>query len=326
MDFDIGSWFDDFSLDDFGKAAQVAGVATSTIGAFYSTLGQKNALASQSALDVINARSVFAASEQQLGLDWINAQLGFSSVVHNANMDVLGAQMKADMMRGESEISLIRAGASASSAMAAAQIDDNEAYMAELRAQSSLLHGQWDEQDVRMKSAQVKSKRRTRLAASGIDLGAGTTAAVLTSDEVIAETEVTKVREKALLAALGYRQAAVNAGISANAKRAQAGATMAAASLSAALTESQATSLTAMAIADADYKKAMADAGLANSKAAVDLRRVLAEGNLANAEASAESRRTTADNMSPWLSATSSLISGAGKVAESWYRYNRTQY
>lgn len=325
MDFDIGSWFDSFSFEDLGQAAQVAGVATSAIGAYYSTSGQASAINAQAGLDDIQARSNYSASLAQIGLESINAQLGFAQIKHDADLSVIRSQSDAATLRAQAGIGMARAGASAANAYAGAAIDDNEAHLAELHAQSSLLHGQWDEQAVRMKTAQTKSKRRASMAARGIELGSGTTAAVLTSDEVVGEQSVTQVREKALQAALGYRMAAENAGISAGAKRASAGATLMIAGMEQQLSEVRATSLTESAIAEADFKKAMADAGMLNTEAALELKKVLAESGLSMSEAASDSKRTAADNMSPWLSAGTSLLGGVSKVADSWYRLNKTR-
>jgi hypothetical protein len=330
MDFDIGSWFSDFSMPDattvseIGKTAQLAGLGASVVGSYFSSDAQRTALTNQAGMDEINARANYQASSAQNGLDWINAQMSFANTKFQADMAVSAAEGQAAKMRTEGQIGMVKAQAAAAGDMASAAIDENQAHFAELQAQSALLHGQWDEQSTMRKAAQETSRARTRLAHGGIDLGEGTAAVVIASVDAEKEWSLSKVKETALMQALGHRVAAENASISAGAKRSAAGATLTIAGMNQALTNQQATSLTSLTIADADYKRAMADAGLANTRAAIDLRDVMAKGNLANADAAAQMRRTTADSISPWLSATSSLISGAGRVGDSWYRYRKT--
>lgn len=325
MDFDISDFFASFSFEDFGKAAQVAGVATSAVGAFFSTAGQQDALNAHAGLDRIQARTAYSASLASLNLESINAQMGFAAVEHSADMSVLKAQGDATTMRMRSEIGLERARASAASSGISAMIDDNEAHMAELRAQNALLHGTWEEQDVRLKVGMAKAKRRATMAARGIDMGSGNMPSVVSTDEVVGEMSVTRIRDKSLMAALGYRQAAENNRLSAQAKRASGGASLRIAEMEAQMTQFQAQSLSELAVAEADYKKAMAAAGLLNAEAAIDVKRTLAEAGLSTADAAADMKETTADGLSPWLSAGSSLLGGVARVSESWYRLNRTR-
>ena len=325
MDFDIGDFFESFSFEDFGKGAQLAGVATSAIGAYFSTAGQADALQSQAGMERIAARSNYSATMASIGLEAINQQMGFAAVTHAADMSVIKAESDATTMRMRSEIGLERARASAASSGISAMIDDNEAHLAELRAQNALLHGQWEEQDVRLKAAMGKAKRRATMAARGIDMGGGNMPTVVSSEEVMGEMAVTRVRDKALMAALGMRTAAENNRLSAQAKRASGGASLRIAEMEAQMTNFQAQSLTEQALADADYKKAMAEAGLLNAEAALEVKRANANANLALGNASANMKETTADTLNPYLSAGSSLLSGASRVAESWYRLNRTR-
>lgn len=327
MDFDVGSWFSSLSASDWaeiGSTAQTAGVGISAIGAYFSSSGQQTALSTQAGLDAVNARSVYSASIAQSGLDWINAQMSVADTRFRADMSVSEARARSSNMLAQSEIRSAAAQDSAALAGMSAQIDDNQAHLDELMAQSALLHGQWDEQAIRMKTAQAVSQRRTMLAARGVALGYGTAVTVVASPEVEGEMQIARAREGALMSALGHRTSAANSAISGAVKRARGAAGVRQAEMEQSVTRVQATSLTELSIAEADFRKAMADAGLANAKAALDVRNALAEGNLANAQAATDTKRATADSISPWLSATSSLLSGMGSVAESWYRYNKT--
>lgn len=125
------------------------------------------------------------------------------------------------------------------------------AQIGETNAQAVLLSGQRAQQNVRLRTAKLKSSQRVAMAANGIDLGSRTAVNVLTSTDVMGEIDANTVEANAIRAAFGYRTQSVN------------------------------------------------DMNTARLSSAV------------------------ADGISPLGSATGSLISNAGKVADGWYRYSK---
>lgn len=91
-----------------------------------------------------------------------------------------------------------------------AYIDDVNAKMADMSAQSALLTGQRQEQAVKLNAAQVKSSQRTSMAANGLDLSSTTPVAVLTSTDVLSETDAATVAANAMRTAFGYQSQGVS--------------------------------------------------------------------------------------------------------------------
>lgn len=123
---------------DFAMAAQGFGAGMSTVGSYYSALGQKNNLNSQARIDDINAK------------------------------------------------------------------------MADMSAQSALLAGQREEQAVRLNTAKLKAAQKTAFAANGIDLSSDSPVSVLTSTDVLGETDANTVAANALRTAFGYQAQSVS--------------------------------------------------------------------------------------------------------------------
>lgn len=103
-----------------------------------------------------------------------------------------------------------------------ADIADQNVRIAELGAQSELMRGQREEQATRLKTAQLKSSQRARLAANGIDLGEGNAADILTSTDYMGEVDANTVAANAVRSAWGYRTQGMNAKNDALMKRATA--------------------------------------------------------------------------------------------------------
>lgn len=91
-----------------------------------------------------------------------------------------------------------------------AAIADINAKLAELTAQSALRSGQVEEQRSRIASANLKSKQRAALGASGVDLGSDSAINILTSTDVIGEIDADTVAANAARAAWGYRTQGMN--------------------------------------------------------------------------------------------------------------------
>jgi activator of 2-hydroxyglutaryl-CoA dehydratase len=96
------------------------------------------------------------------------------------------------------------------------------ARVAESAAQSTLLAGQRQEQGVRMRTAQLKSRQRATMAARGIDLGSDTAVNILTGTDVMGEIDANTVAANAVRAAWGYRTEGTNSQIAASMSEANA--------------------------------------------------------------------------------------------------------
>lgn len=84
------------------------------------------------------------------------------------------------------------------------------AAQAEKSAQRTLLAGQTEEQRVRLATAQLKSRQRAAMAASGVALDSASAVNVLTSTDVMGDIDANTVAMNALAAAWGQRVEATN--------------------------------------------------------------------------------------------------------------------
>lgn len=100
-----------------------------------------------------------------------------------------------------------------------AQLDDINARLAESSAQTILFQGQREEQRSRLQTAQMKSAQRVALAANGVDLTEGSAAEILTSTDVLGESDANTIHANAVRAAWGQRTQATNLQIDAMGKR-----------------------------------------------------------------------------------------------------------
>lgn len=109
-----------------------------------------------------------------------------------------------------------------------AAMADSDASLLELNAkisdtqgQMAIQTGQREEQRLRLGSAQLKSKQRAGFAASGIDLGVGSTARVLATTDYMTEVDAGEIRANAARAAFGYKVQETNQKFAAMSARAQ---------------------------------------------------------------------------------------------------------
>ncbi|MBU3554826.1 hypothetical protein [Polynucleobacter sp. UB-Piko-W3] len=91
-----------------------------------------------------------------------------------------------------------------------AYMDDTNARLAELSAQSALLSGQRQEASIYLKRGQMKSTQRTALAANGIDLTSPTAQNILTTTDVMGEVDANTAKANAIRNAWGYRTEGMN--------------------------------------------------------------------------------------------------------------------
>ena len=92
----------------------------------------------------------------------------------------------------------------------------------ETNAQATLLAGQRQESNVRLKTGQLKSTQRASMAANGIDLGSDTALRILTSTDLMGEIDAQTVASNAVRNAWGYRTQGANFAADAMFKRASA--------------------------------------------------------------------------------------------------------
>jgi hypothetical protein len=95
-----------------------------------------------------------------------------------------------------------------------ANLDDINARMADNQARDALVQGQQEEQNIKLKTAQVKGSQKAAIAANGIDIsdaGVGTTVNnILSSTEVMGQTDANTTRANAVKQAWGYKMQGVN--------------------------------------------------------------------------------------------------------------------
>lgn len=86
-----------------------------------------------------------------------------------------------------------------------AQVERNNAVLAERRAKDAIERGAAEEQRQRLKTAQLKSTQRAALAARGIDLGEGSALDILTSTDYMGEVDARTIHDNAAEEAWGLR-------------------------------------------------------------------------------------------------------------------------
>jgi len=122
----------------------------------------------------------------------------------------IGAYTAAEGQKSQLNLQAANADSQATIMQYQADIADTNARLAESQAQSALTAGQRREQNVRLRTAQLKSTQRVRMAANGIDLSQGTPLQILTSTDLMGEADANAVALDALNAAWGYRTQSVN--------------------------------------------------------------------------------------------------------------------
>lgn len=105
-----------------------------------------------------------------------------------------------------------------------AYLDNVNARIAELGAESALSQGQQQVGALTMRAGQIKGAQRAGMAANGIDLGTGSAAEVLASTDIMKSIDMDTTLANATRVALGYRAQATNYQNDAIMRNAQAGA------------------------------------------------------------------------------------------------------
>ena len=76
-----------------------------------------------------------------------------------------------------------------------AMISEFNAKLAEMRIDDAIERGQFEEQQIRSSARKVRGSQKAAIASSGIQLGIGTAADVLTSTDIMAERDIGVLRE-----------------------------------------------------------------------------------------------------------------------------------
>lgn len=91
-----------------------------------------------------------------------------------------------------------------------AQVNKNNAQIAEWQAQDALARGAKAEQNQRLKTSQLAGAQRARLAASGVALDEGSALSILQDTEFMGEMDAANIRDSAQRDAWGYRTQGAN--------------------------------------------------------------------------------------------------------------------
>jgi hypothetical protein len=212
-----------------------------------------------------------------------------SGVTNRTNYQLQG--LSDQLNQQLSAMNAVRSGINAKSLLLDAEASDlnswvsqQNAAMSERGAEFELQKGNFEQGKLSLQAGQLKSTQRASMAANGVDLSEGNAAEVQASTDLMKDIDMSTIASNAVRSAFGYRQQAVNDNIQ---------------SLNA---EMQA----------ANYRTA---AGNQTMEGISDVMKANVYGIDASVNNSA------ADSVSPTSMAMTSLMSGAGNVATSWYRY-----
>ena len=100
-----------------------------------------------------------------------------------------------------------------------AQIQENNARMAELSALSALNQSQWKIASITMRAGKIKSSQKVAMAANGIKVGVGSSRELLATTDLMKRIDVNTEYANGYRAAWGYRTEAIQANMKATALR-----------------------------------------------------------------------------------------------------------
>lgn len=146
-----------------------------------------------------------------------------SVVMMGAGMasSAIGSYSSASSQKAQLQYQAAMGKLNAAMAESDASILELNASISETQADMAINQGQREEQKLRLGSAQLKGRQRASFAASGVDLGVGSTARVLATTDYMTEVDASEVRANAARAAFGYKVQSVNQKFAAMSARAQ---------------------------------------------------------------------------------------------------------
>lgn len=315
-----------------GFVSQGFGAVSGAIGAYgqaqvneIGVQSQAQAIRHQTSMEGYNARATALTMTGQADLDWIGAQAQHNATLAGAEFSVLMADAQGAQAVGSAKIASVQAAGEAASLEYAAQVDDLQAQLAELQAQSSLLQGERKEQGSREQHAQAKSKATASMAARGLDLGEGSARAVRTSVDLLSERSAIAIQQDTLMAAFGHRMQGEMAKLSAQSKRSRAAAATSSAAARLSLTQADAQYATTMARINADATSALSAAGLVSVRAAGDYQRGMAGVMVDNSLAAGLVRNSMAPVYSGSAegAAFGSLLGSSASMFKQWYAWKK---
>lgn len=212
-----------------------------------------------------------------------------SGVTNRTNYQLQG--LSDQLNQQLSAMNAVRSGINAKSLLLDAQASDlnswvaqQNAAMSERGAEFELQKGNMQQGQVSLKAGQLQSSQRASMAANGIDLSEGSGAEVQASTEMMKQMDMDTIASNAVRSAWGYRQQAVNDNIASLNAQMQA----------------------------ANYRTAAGNQALNAISETM-------QSNVYGINASVN--YSASDSVSPTSLAVTNLMSGAGQVASSWYRY-----
>lgn len=93
---------------------------------------------------------------------------------------------------------------------AQAQVDMNNAQLADWQGEDSIARGENAANVAMMRGGQIKGQQRAAMGANGVDLGGGSAQNVLTGTDYMTSVDATTLRNNAAREAWGYRMTATN--------------------------------------------------------------------------------------------------------------------
>lgn len=308
----------------WGLYLQAAGMGMQAAGSYWGARMQSSAIQHSAVMDQINANSSALALTGQADLELLNAEAQASAARASADFGVVQAEHDANLARQGAEIRAVRAGAQSAQAEASAQMDELSAQLSELQALSILQRGEYKEQDSRMEFAREKSKATASMAARGLDLGEGAPLSIRAGYDLMSENTAIRIQQAVLADAFGQRMQAQASRVGAAGKRATAALSLAESELDTKMANINADYGVSSATAQSTATKALAAAGLLNARAGADYKKTMASVMRDNASAAAMIKQVMGSQIDPFMAGLTSLIGGAGQVAQSWYRYTQT--
>lgn len=301
----------------YGMSQQAKATDAAAQANYNAAASQRQVLMAGADMDKITAGSRWEAAQTYGALADINAQVKFEASVNHAELGRIAAQDEALQTRAAAVVSSLHAQSTIIGLEAAADIDRNNALLAETSAQASLLQGGQAETESRVKYAEAKANETLRLARGNIALDEGSALAVRAGIDVMSENQAIQIQQKAVLAAFGHRVAEQNYLTDAGAKESQAGVIGEASTLQTDLSNARANFIVSLGNANADLATSLASAGLSNDKAMISLSVAGASVDFNNAVAAADTKHTFAESIDPAAAGAAAMLGGYASLAQS---------
>lgn len=141
--------------------------------------------------------------------------------VGGAANSAIGAYGSASGQKASLQYQAAMGSVNAALARSDASLLDVNAGLSETQARMAIMQGQREEQQMRLRTAQIKGTQRAAMAANGVDLGEGSSSRILATTDYMGEIDVGTIRANAARTAFGYRIQAANQKFAAMSARVQ---------------------------------------------------------------------------------------------------------